>query len=501
MSSLYSTLNRAFHCPETRLYNWVQGVIWTLIVASVVLFTAELANESPLGELGVMGTIDTAILWIFGLELFLRVASFHPPIVDFYRLSPAERTRAHLLGRLKFLTSPLMLIDVLTVLALVPEFRGLRAMRLMRLLRNAKLFRHSNLFASIGRAFADNQLVYTMALSLLGIEVLLGGLTVFLAEARVNPDVTQLSDGFWWAAVTLTTVGFGDITPITPLGRLVGVVLMVGGMFTLALFAAIVGHTMLGAVVRLREEQIRMSDRMDHVIVCGYDRGAEMLLDSLQTEYPHHKELLLFNLGERPTELPPRFVWVQGDPTKESELGKAKVETADTIIVVGSREVSPQSADATTILTVFTLRSYLAKSELIGRRVKTPYVIAEVLDAENANHARAAGADEVLESTRIAFSMIAHSSVEPGTGAIMAAVATHDAHSLHVCTPKQLPEDVRTYGAASNYLGNQHAVLAIGIRRDHGKDLLNPSGETPLKDADKVIYLAERPISAEGNVA
>ena len=68
-------------------------------------------------------------------------------------------------------------------------------------------------------------------------------------------------------------------------------------------------------------------------------------------------------------------------------------------------------------LTVFTLRSYLAKSESIERRVKTP-VIAEVLDVENADHARAAGADEVLESTRIAFSMIAHSSVEPGTGAI-----------------------------------------------------------------------------------
>ena len=238
-----------------------------------------------------------------------------------------------------------------------------------------------------------------------------------------------------------------------------------------------------------------MSDRMDHVIVCGYDRGAEMLLDSLQTEYPKNKELLLFNLGERPTELPPRFVWVQGDPTKESELGKAKVETADTIIVVGSREVSPQAADATTILTIFTLRSYLAKAESMGRRIKTPYVIAEVLDAENADHARAAGADEVLESTRIAFSMIAHSSVEPGTGAIMAAVATHDAHSLHVCTPKQLPEEVSTYGAASDYLENKHAVLAIGIRRGRGKDLLNPPGETRLQENDKVIYLAGQAIS------
>jgi len=441
-----------------------------------------------------MGIVDSAVLWIFGVELIVRVVSYHPPECDFFRLSRSMRSRMHIVGRLKFMTSPLMLVDLLTVLALVPEFRGLRAMRLMRLLRNARLFKHSNLFGSIGRAFADNQLVYTVALSLLGVEVLLGGLTVFLAEARVNPEVTSLSDGFWWAAVTLTTVGFGDITPVTSLGRLVGVVLMVGGMFTLALFAAIVGHTMLGAVVRLREEQIRMSDRMDHVIVCGYDRGAEMLLDSLQAEFPEDKELLLFNRAPRPADLSSRFIWAQGDPTKESELGKAKVDTADTLIVVGSREVSPQAADATTILTVFTLRSYLAKSEVQDLRKRPPYIIAEVLDAENAEHARAAGADEVLESTRIGFSLIAHSSVERGTGAVMAAVATHDAHSLHICLPSTLDLDSPTYGAASDTLKTAYSVLAVGIKRDGSADLLNPPEETPLESGDRLIYLAGAPI-------
>ena len=49
MVRVYQALNRAFHHPDTRLYAWVQGTIWVLIVLSVALFTVELANESTLG--------------------------------------------------------------------------------------------------------------------------------------------------------------------------------------------------------------------------------------------------------------------------------------------------------------------------------------------------------------------------------------------------------------------------------------------------------------------
>ena len=496
MHPAFQILHTAFHKPQTGLYAWVQGTIWVLILLSVGLFVAELTGGTPVAEVGTMRVIDTIILWFFGVELCLRVGTFRPPECDFYNLSRASRLKAHVTGRLKYAVSPMILVDLLTVLALVPEFRGLRAMRLLRLLRQARFFKYSKLFASVGRAFADNQLVYAVAMSLLGTEVLLGGITVFLAEARVNPDITQLADGFWWAAVTLTTVGFGDITPITPLGRFVGVILMVGGMFTLALFAAIVGNTMLGAVVRLREEQIRMSDRMGHIVVCGYDPGAQMLLDALQTEFPPQKEILLFSNGTKPSDLSPRFQWIPGDPTKESELGKVNPEKSECIIVVGSREVIPQTADATTILTVFTLRSFLAKLESVKQRVKPPYIIAEILDAENVEHARAAGADEVVESTRIGFSLIAHSALEPGTAAVMSAVATHDSDSLHMCDPSHIPIKGRAYGDFRTYLMDEYRVLALGINSATGGDLLNPDASLNLAQGDLIIYLAKGPIQS-----
>jgi voltage-gated potassium channel len=496
MHRSYQILHKAFHEPQTRLHTWVQGTIWVLILLSVGLFVTELAGGSPVAGASTMGTIDTIILWFFGVEICLRVGSFRPAECDFYNLSRTGLVKAHLAGRLKYTMSPMILVDLLTVLALVPEFRGLRAMRLLRLVRQARFFKYSNLFASVGRAFSDNQLVYVVAMSLLGTEVLLGGITIFLAEARVNPDITQLADGFWWAAVTLTTVGFGDITPITPLGRFVGLILMVGGMFTLALFAAIVGSTMLSAVVRLREEQIRMSDRMGHIVVCGYDPGAQMLLDALQTEFPPEKEILLFSGGAKPLDLSPRFQWIPGDPTKESELGKVSPEKSECIIVVGSREVMPQAADATTILTAFTLRSFLAKGERVKQRLKPPYIIAEILDAENVEHARAAGADEVVESTRIGFSLIAHSALEPGTAAVMSAVATHDAHSLHMCDPRQMPIKEGVYGDYSAYLMDECKVLAIGIKRLVGGDLLNPDVGMKIAQGDLIIYLADGPIQS-----
>ncbi|MDX1622357.1 MAG: potassium channel family protein [Gemmatimonadota bacterium] len=123
-------------------------------------------------------------------------------------------------------------------------------------------------------AFRDNALLFGFALSLLGVTVLLGGGTLYLVEAGPNPDVDDLADGFWWAIVTLTTVGFGDISPVTPVGRVVGAALMVAGLFNLALFAGIVGSTLLGAVLSIREEQFRMAGTIDHVVICGWDAGA-----------------------------------------------------------------------------------------------------------------------------------------------------------------------------------------------------------------------------------
>ncbi len=488
----------AFHRPGTRAYAIVQTTIWILIVVSVALLIVELAIEAPLVVERWLAAADRLILWIFAVELVLRVGSYRPRALDLFDLGPAGRLREHLVGRLRFTLRPLILIDLLTVAALVPALRGLRALRLLRLIRTVRVFRYGHPFQGLDRAFRDNALLFAFALSLLGTSVLLGGGTLYLVEGGPNPDVDQLTDGFWWAIVTLTTVGFGDISPVTPVGRVVGAVLMVAGLFNIALFAGIVGSTLLGAVLTIREEQFRMAGTIDHVVICGWDAGARLLLDAIVAELdPDEVPLIVFAPGDRPDDLPPDFRWSAGDPTKESELDKVRMSHARAAILVGARDVSPQRADATTILSAFTIRSYMARQARDRERTKPLYVAAEILDAENVDHARSAGADEVIETTRLGFSLLAHAVAMPGTASVMGRVAAAGAHSIFV-GPVPVDMAPATFTEVVRRVKETTGALVIGLQdRPSEEHQINPPADRIVEPDDRLVYLAERAVLEE----
>ncbi|MEM7050613.1 MAG: ion transporter [Acidobacteriota bacterium] len=495
MSALWEGVRSAFHRPETRHYRIVQTTIWLLIAFSVALLFVELAAAPAEPWASRLQRIDIAVLWFFGFELILRVMTFRPRGLSFYDTASLGRWKLHLTGRLRYCLRPLVLIDILTVAALVPALRGLRVLRLMRLFRTIRVFRYSNPFRGLERAFRDNTLLFAFAFSTLAVSVLIGGVSLYLIEADRNRNLDSLGDGMWWALVTLTTVGFGDISPVTTIGRLVGSVLMIAGMFNLALFAGIVGRTLLTSVFSMREEQFRMSGFIDHVVICGFDTGAAMLLDALRQELDADRAgLVIFAPGERPGDLPPEFMWVQGDPTKESELDKARITHAKAALVVAPRDVPPHHADATTIMTLFTLRSYLEGSALKTPRRRPLYLVAEILDAENVDHARTAGADEVIETTRLGFSLLAHAIKVPGTAAILSKVASTGANSLFVGKlPAGLTEATRFADVACEV--KKAGGLLLGVRDPRSRvNLVNPDDEYLVDPSAHLIYLAEMPV-------
>ncbi len=495
MKQLFTSIQTAFHDPEAASYRALEGVVWALILVSIGLFVVEISLGADHRWRPAIGWADTAVLVLFSLEISLRILTYHPPQVSFFRRSRSSLLRAQILGRLRYCTRPMNMIDILTVLALVPAMRGLRALRLLRLLRTVQVFRYSNPFAGLARSFAENRLLYTFAFSLLGTGALLGGVSIYLIENNINDKINSVGDGLWWALVTLTTVGFGDIVPQTPLGKVVGSILMVAGMFTLALFAGIVGQTLLRTVLSIREEQVRMSSYIDHLVVCGYDPGARMLLDAVLLEINTDKTRpVIFATGERPTEVPHQFTWVSGDPTKESELDKVRLDHAAAAIIVGSRSTVPQQADANTILTAFTIRSYLRQRESTERRVRPLYIVAEILDAENVAHAHTAGADEVIETNRLGFSLLAHAIVMPGSAAIMSEVASSGAHSLYV---GDLPADLELpipFGKLRRLVKERAGALIIGLRGSGDEDELNPDDDKAVTTGHKALYLAEAPV-------
>ena len=160
---------------------------------------------------------------------------------------------------------------------------------------------------------------------------------------------------------------------------------------------------------------------------------------------------------------------------------------------MGSRALSPHHADANTILSVFTVRRYLQRLEDEHPR-KTPlHIVAEILDPEKSvEHARTAGTDEVIESSRVGFALLAHAITQPGSAEIMTRVVSAGAHSMYVGLPGAL---VGTpFSAASSYLKHNHGALLIGLRHGrYGPTKLNPGDEETVESEHQLIYLATEP--------
>ena len=492
-------LHAAFHRPSTRAYRIVDGTVWGLIVLSIGLIAVEESLDATDAQalLTVIHVADRVILGLFAVELMLRVLTYRPPVLDVFHRPPLGVLRTHVSARLAFLLKPVQLIDLITILALHPALRGLRALRLLRLLRTVRVFRYGNPFAGVFAAFEMDRLLFAFAFGVFGIETVLGGVSLFLVERGApGHQVDNLGEGIWWALVTLTTVGYGDYTPVTDLGRIIGGALMIGGMTTLALFAGIVGHSLLNAVLSIREETFRMSSYVNHIVVCGYERGGELLFHALKSELdPDDAQVVLFAQEERSAEVPHDFLWVRGEPTKESELEKVRITHASSVIVVGSRSVSPQHADATTILTVFTIRSFLEKQPANAARRAPVHIVAEILDTENVAHARAAGADEVIESARLGFSMLAHTVRYPGVGDLMSEVAASGASSFYVGAQPAGISEGATFGTLSEAVRRSTRALVIGMRDPAtGEQHINPPDDMLVPEGAEVVYLAESPL-------
>ena len=146
------------------------------------------------------------------------------------------------LGRVQFAKRPMLVIDLLAILPfflgpLLPaDLRFLRALRLFRFFRLFKFARYSDSMLAFTHVYhrkkADLIVAFTVTLILL---VVTSSLMYFI-ETTAQPDAfSSIPQTLWWGVVTLTTVGYGDVTPVTPLGRLLGgIVAMLGiGLFGL----------------------------------------------------------------------------------------------------------------------------------------------------------------------------------------------------------------------------------------------------------------------------
>ncbi len=242
-------------------------------VAAVILETVDSIETRFRTAFWVIEVISVAV---FSVEYAARVWASPE--------DPEFRDSKH--PRLSYMTSPLAIIDLVAILPFYLGFlvnMDLRFLRVLRLLRILKLTRYSPAMSMLLDVFREEANAFFAGFFILIVLLVLAASGAYLAEHEVQPEkFGSIPEAMWWAMATLTTVGYGDVVPITPAGQIFGSLVGVVGIGMAALPAGILASGMADLLRRRRAaltKQLRIALE-DGVI----DADEEQELEAMRRE-------------------------------------------------------------------------------------------------------------------------------------------------------------------------------------------------------------------------
>lgn len=210
-----------------------------LIIFNLVCVSLE--SVDSLGDRygGFFQSVEIISLILFTIEYVVRVWT----AASKYDLPGNGLTR-----RLRYIFSFTGAVDLISILPGLLQVVGvsldLRWVRILRLLRLLKISHYSSAFSDVYSVIAEEKNSLLATLYLLFVAMFFSSAALYLAEGDVQPeDFASIPDAMWWSLITLTTVGYGDVSPMTPIGKIIGSFTAIIGVLTVALMTGIVSSS------------------------------------------------------------------------------------------------------------------------------------------------------------------------------------------------------------------------------------------------------------------
>lgn len=254
-------------------------------------------------------------LAVFLIEYFLRIWT----CIE-YRPKPDEGGKNTF--RMLFIFSPLMVIDLVAIApTLLFSLVGfdLRFLRIFRFLRLFKLMRYSPALTSLGRVFyAERRALIATLIIMLGLALFASSIMYYL-ERSVQPDAFgNIPSSMWWAFATLTTIGYGDVVPLTTMGKIFGAVVMILGVGVYALPIGIIASGFANEIHR-RDFVIRWGLVANVPLFQGLDASLiNSIAKRLRSQVIENGRLIAYE-GEKADKL---FLIVSGAVRRRNEDGE-----------------------------------------------------------------------------------------------------------------------------------------------------------------------------------
>ncbi len=237
---------------STNFYSFADDlIIPCLIVLNITAFIASTSPSFSLEYKQIFEYIEIVSSLVFTIEYVLRIW-----------VCTVDRKYSHpMWGRIKYGLTPLSLIDLISILPfyllwLFPNLSFIYIISILRLLRLIKISRYSEPVRTLGTVlYAKKEELLATAFAVFILLIFASSLMYFVESSAQPKSFGSIPDAMWWGVVTLTTVGYGDIYPITPIGRFLGSILAFLGIGIFALPAGIISSGFAEELQKKKQEK------------------------------------------------------------------------------------------------------------------------------------------------------------------------------------------------------------------------------------------------------
>ncbi len=247
-------------------------------------------------------------------------------------------------------------------------------------------------------------------IALIFILCLVGAFLFSLIELSANPALNSFGEALWWVVVSITTVGYGDIVPVTPFGRMLAALIIFTGVALFSMFTAIISSIFV--TQKLKEERgLKQIIEKNHIILCGWNHTAEQILNII---FQRSRSANLVMINQLPEDQVQNILlnfkdhslhFIRGDFAQEEILARASITKAKAVIIIPDASAGITSrSDEKTILTAFSVKA-------IHPKIK---VYAHIIDRDNEPYLKKAQVEDYIVSDSLSGILLGEMVMSPG---------------------------------------------------------------------------------------
>jgi len=263
-----------------------------VILTSVTLLVIDVKHHLPLW----LDNLDLYfVTLVFIVEYIARMwvySDIHKIIIEEYEESQffdRKLSQWNLFGKIlknkwDYVSSMSAIIDLIAIL---PSYRGLRVLRVLVLFRAFKMLRYTKSLTGFLYVLKNKKFELITLLTLSTFFIFISGIMLYVFEGNnQNPNINNLFDAFYWALITISTVGYGDISPVTPEGRVVTMLIIITGIGLISFVTSIIVSSFNERLGVLREDRViqDVGKKKKLTVVCGYGLLGRLVTDGLEKE-------------------------------------------------------------------------------------------------------------------------------------------------------------------------------------------------------------------------